>query len=122
MNIGNLIGEMNFSINMSDSKKRGYILIKKDNAIYKNDEIIDTQIKLKNHSPTGLTWGYNGSGPSQTALAILCDFTKDEKFSLEHYMEFKNDVIAILPDKDCLLKYSDIQKWVDLKSVEVKNG
>lgn len=27
-----------------------------------------------NHSPTGFEWGYGGSGPAQTALAILCDY------------------------------------------------
>lgn len=30
--------------------------------------------KLMNHSPSGFAWGYSGSGPSQLALAILCDF------------------------------------------------
>lgn len=29
------------------------------------------RLDLANHSPTGLEWGYGGSGPSQLALAIL---------------------------------------------------
>ena len=26
------------------------------------------------HSPTGMEWGYGGSGPSDTALSILADY------------------------------------------------
>lgn len=29
--------------------------------------------EIRNHSPTGFEWGYNGSGPAQLALAILAD-------------------------------------------------
>lgn len=35
---------------------------------------VDPRLDLLNHSPTGCTWGYLGSGPAQTALAILCDY------------------------------------------------
>lgn len=28
--------------------------------------------RVSNHSPDGFNWGYTGSGPAQTALAILC--------------------------------------------------
>ena len=65
----------------------------------------------------GLSWGYDGSGSLQTALAILCDFTKDNKFSLKYYIDFKDDIISQLPQIDCVIKYSDIQHWVDLKKV-----
>lgn len=80
--------------------------------MYKNDIPIDTKLDLKNHSPLGLSWGYSGSGCSQSALAVLCDFTKDGEFSLINYIDFKNDVISLMPNNDCLLKYSDIQKWL----------
>jgi hypothetical protein len=29
---------------------------------------------IVNHSPTGFSWGYAGSGPAQLALAILADY------------------------------------------------
>jgi hypothetical protein len=29
---------------------------------------------VRNHSPTGIEWGYGGSGPAQLALALLCDY------------------------------------------------
>lgn len=114
--------DLNFNLNVTlEEKKRGYICILKDYAIYKDNIPIDTKLTLKNHSSSGLSWGYKGSGCSQAALAILCDFTKDEKFSLSNYIEFKNDIISSMPEKDCLLKFSDIQKWVDIKKLTNSN-
>ena len=54
------------------------------------------RLDLRNHSPTGLSWGYLGSGPSQCALAILVDCMGDE-FALDHYQDYKFDVISRLP-------------------------
>jgi Family of unknown function (DUF6166) len=34
---------------------------------------LDLRLDVANHSPTGFAWGYAGSGPAQTALALLCD-------------------------------------------------
>ena len=36
-----------------------------------NRQELDPRFDLLNKSPSGLEWGYNGSGPAQTALAIL---------------------------------------------------
>lgn len=120
MNFGNLIGNVNlFQItNNFNTKLKGYECVYKELAIYNDNKIIDKRLDLKNHSPIGLSWGYNGSGSSQTALAILCDFTKDDKFSLSYYMEFRNELINQLPREDYILKFSVIQHWVDLKREE----
>jgi len=37
------------------------------------------RLDLYNHSPTGFEWGYHGSGPAQTALAILASHLKKEE-------------------------------------------
>lgn len=55
-----------------------------------------------NHSPTGFEWGYYGSGPSQLAYAIL-RFFYSEKEAKKNYMQFKQDVIAKIPQ--------DIKLW-----------
>lgn len=34
---------------------------------------LNPRLDLRNHSPTGFAWGYNGSGPAQLALALLAD-------------------------------------------------
>jgi len=56
-------------------------------------------LKLRNHSPTGFSWGYLGSGPSQLALAVMLVLHGPER-AQDCYMKFKEDIIAKLPQKD----------------------
>lgn len=56
--------------------------------------------KVWNHSPDGFNWGYAGSGPSQLALAICLEFFDDNNKAAEVYQQFKNNVIAKLPQSD----------------------
>lgn len=49
---------------------------------------------VRNHSPTGFSWGYAGSGPAQLALALLLDVTDDEFIALTYYQDFKWQVVA----------------------------
>ena len=44
---------------------------------------LNPRLDLRNHSPTGLEWGYCGSGPAQLALAILADHTGDPQRALK---------------------------------------
>lgn len=50
-----------------------------------------------NHSPTGIAWGYGGSGPAQCAFAVLMDYLCDEAQARALYQDFKFRVIAKLP-------------------------
>ena len=56
----------------------------------------DRSLDLAHHSPTGLEWGYKGSGPAQLALTLLLDYTDDEALALAHYTAFKDDVVSDL--------------------------
>jgi hypothetical protein len=56
----------------------------------------ERSLELANHSPSGFEWGYCGSGPAQLALALLLDYTGDEAFALDHYQEFKTEVVSQL--------------------------
>ena len=58
-----------------------------------NDELLSPRYDLRNHSPDGFEWGYNGSGPSQLALAILANEYGD-KVATEYYQEFREEVEA----------------------------
>jgi hypothetical protein len=63
-----------------------------------------------NHSPAGISWGYNGSGPAQCAFAILLDYLGDEQAARSQYQEFKFRVIAALPrNTDWTLNGRDIE-------------
>ncbi|MFC7157742.1 DUF6166 domain-containing protein [Halomarina halobia] len=56
----------------------------------------DRSLELANHSPSGFSWGYNGSGPAQLALALLLDYTGDEEVALAEYMGFKTEAVSQL--------------------------
>ena len=57
---------------------------------------LDRSQELVNHSPSGIEWGYRGSGPAQLALALLLDYTGDQDLALQHYMPFKDAVVSRL--------------------------
>ncbi|WP_323174709.1 DUF6166 domain-containing protein [Natrialba sp. PRR66] len=56
----------------------------------------ERSLELANHSPSGLEWGYGGSGPAQLALALLLDYTDNEEVALEVYKAFKTEVVSQL--------------------------
>jgi len=72
-------------------------------------------LELANHSPSGFSWGYGGSGPAQLALALLLDYTDDEDVALAHYTEFKNRVVSQL---DC----SHLEGYWRLTGTDIENA
>lgn len=52
---------------------------------------------IVNHSPTGIAWGYGGSGPAQCALAILLDYLGSEERARALYHDFKFRVVSAFP-------------------------
>jgi hypothetical protein len=60
------------------------------------EELIDPRLDLFNHSPTGVEWGYYGSGPAQLALAIVADLLNDDERAVRIHQQFKAQVIANL--------------------------
>lgn len=69
------------------------------------------RLDLRNHSPTGLSWGYAGSGPAQLALALLADATGKDDLALCYYQQYKAEVVAKLPD-NWQLPISAVSSWV----------
>jgi len=63
-----------------------------------------------NHSPTGFSWGYEGSGPAQLALAILLLVT-NEPTAVRLHQDFKREVIARLPQADFEIRI-DPKHWL----------
>ena len=59
---------------------------------------LDPRLDLRNHSPSGFEWHYNGSGPAQLALALLADALGDDERAQASYQDFKFRVVARLPD------------------------
>jgi hypothetical protein len=73
---------------------------------------LDPCLDLKNHSPTGFEWGYQGSGPAQLALAILADYLADDTLALEYYQDFKRDTISRIESDAWVLTLDHLQQYM----------
>ena len=70
-------------------------------------------LKIREHSPTGFNWGYGGSGPSQTALAI-CLLYLDAEQAQRAYQYFKQDLVSTLPQgEDFVLNGAFVEGWIE---------
>jgi len=69
-------------------------------------------LDIRQHSPTGLEWGYSGSGPAQLALAILHDLTGDAKVALRLYQVYKFEVVAGFPKEGFILTTEQAEEWL----------
>ena len=70
---------------------------------------------LTRHSPTGLEWGYGGSGPADLALNALFFFSKDLEFAQEHYQDFKWLHIAGIPQAGGTVPLETITRYIASK-------
>ena len=66
---------------------------------------------LRNHS-RGFEWGYRGSGPAQLSLALLADALEDDQLALEHYQQFKADVVAHFEPGAWTITSDEIVDWL----------
>jgi Family of unknown function (DUF6166) len=71
----------------------------------------EPSLKVANHSPTGFSWGYGGSGPAQLALALLLEVCDDD-LALELHQAFKWDVVARFAPDGWQLTTRQIRCWV----------
>ena len=64
------------------------------------------------HSPTGYSWGYEGSGPAELAKDILWDVTGSQPDPAV-YQAFKREVIAGFDGSlSWMLLEQDIRNWL----------
>ena len=87
-----------------------------ENTITVSDEKGTRPLKhILYHSPTGMEWGYGGSGPSDLARSILADFA-GIKVADMFYQEFKWDFIAKQPEKGFQISGQEILNWLKRKT------
>jgi hypothetical protein len=65
-----------------------------------------------NHSPTGFSWGYSGSGPTDLATSMLADRLGYPP-ATAIAVRFRDSVIAGLNQDDFVLKFSEVDEWID---------
>jgi len=76
--------------------------------------------RIKKHSPTGMEWGYGGSGPADFALNILSVFIGQEAAERNGlYQSFKFDIIAKQPQEGGTITNAEIKEWLDKNLKEV---
>jgi hypothetical protein len=86
---------------------------------------LEPSLRRRNHSPTGFSWGYNGSGPTQLALALLLDVAsrEGEDLALAWYREFRWDMVSRWPmDDSWEIGASEIRAWLETKSEGVRSA
>lgn len=71
-----------------------------------------------NHSPDGFGWGYHGSGPSQTAYAMLRRVCGNKTTAQAFYQQFKNEVIASLHGR-WELSLDFVTDWIHQRQQEL---
>jgi hypothetical protein len=76
-----------------------------------NGKPLDLRLDIRAHSPTGVEWGYAGSGPAQLALAILADAMGDE-VAREHYQQFKHQIVAGFEWEGWIVTQAEIRCWI----------
>ena len=73
---------------------------------------ISSRLKhIVRHSPTGLEFGYGGSGPADTALSILTDLL-GLKVADAYYQHFKFDFIAGARENVLTITEQQIRAWL----------
>lgn len=71
-----------------------------------------------NHSPDGFSWGYQGSGPAQLALAILLEtpgVSAEQARAL--YIDFMNEHLVPLPNNGDFTLNLDVEDWAKGKQM-----
>ena len=71
---------------------------------------LNPRLDLWNHTPTGLEWGYSGSGPAQLALALLSDCLGDEEAAVQWHQDYKRAIVAGLPYRGWTLTEEEIRQ------------
>ena len=76
------------------------------------DRNMPKYLGVVDHSPTGFSWGYSGSGPAQLAFALIYHVTDEDLERTNNlYQVFKRDVVSELDDTWTLTQ-ADIVKWI----------
>lgn len=72
---------------------------------------------VMNHSPDGFAWGYRGSGPAQTALAILLATGVEPDLAVKLHQQFKDDFVSGWPMRRGIVTNIPVGHWVESERV-----
>jgi hypothetical protein len=83
--------------------------------VHEGDTTRDLPLRhdLRNHSPTGVEWGYNGSGPAQLALALAAHVLGDDEAAQDIYQRLKFKLVSRLPHDGWSLTEAQLRQVID---------
>jgi hypothetical protein len=76
-----------------------------------HEEALNPRLDLLRKSPTGLDWGYSGSGPAQLAVAILAHCVGDV-LALKHFQAFKLRYVCHFPHDHWTMTADEVRSAV----------
>ncbi len=85
-------------------------------VIYIDNQVLDltsSKLAIHDYDVDGPEWGYFGSGPSQTAAAILYDVTGDAELTKRYHQDFKREFIANFDQNGFILLELQIRMWLE---------
>jgi hypothetical protein len=94
--------------------KNGYVGLRTKDGLIINQVISGRQVPLHHwvlHSPTGMEWGYGGSGPADLAYSILCTVT-DPAIAERYHQAFKWDFVAALNQDRWEIDRHEVERWL----------
>ena len=65
------------------------------------------------HSPTGMEWGFGGSGPSDLANSLLAHVIEVNGVASALYQQFKADVVSRLNQDGFRLTDAEVREWLN---------
>ena len=89
---------------------KGYVNDQGEKCVLFNNEDLDPQFELFNHSRVGLDWGYVGSGSLQLSFAILYRIVGEDD-AKSFRTQFSKDVISLFGESWELTSKA-VKKWV----------
>ena len=87
-------------------------------AVTVDGQLLPSTFQQWRFSADGFEWGYDGTGPSQLAFAILADHFGDEYKALKSYKIFRDQVIAEISEDEWKIESSVIDRTLG-ETVEV---
>lgn len=100
------------------TERGAIVLVHQGRRVYE----LSPRFDLRNHSPTGFEWGYQGSGPAQLSLAILADALGDDARAIRHYQSFKRCIVAPLKGNAFLITEEMIEEFLSVAECDVNAG
>lgn len=84
------------------------------------------RLDLRRHSPTGLSWGYQGSGCAQLALALISDAlggpdSANDRRAVLVYQRFKEVAVAT-KNRDALFEMTEVEVLKVIRGIEAERA